>query len=307
MRTIATLLCTLLMMTVGHAQKARLSLNLEEGKTYRQVTHSKSAISQEVYGQKMNIVVTIDGSMSFLVNVVTKTAYDMTAQYDSMKISMEMPQGSMEINSENAGEDDMFSQLLAEMKKIPFKIQMDRMGKILEMENVDASWESAIDLYDQIPEAQREQIKSQLMEAYGAKARSSSIEMVTAIFPEKSVKKGAQWSNITSHKSGMSLTLSNTYTYEGNEAELAIIDVQSTIETDKDAWKETNGMNMRNDFSGTMNAKIKLNRKSGWTSEAIYEQTLVGKTYIKDSEQVQGEVEIPMTIMNETRINDLLK
>jgi len=158
MRTIATLLCTLILMTSAYSQKAKLSMNLEEGKTYKQLTHSQSTINQDVYGQKMKI--------------------------------------------------------------IPFQMKMDRKGKILEMENVDAKWEAVM---DKRPLALAEQVKSQMMDAFGKDARTSSIEMVTSVFPEKAVKKGAQWSSSTTRDAGMSFTLSNTYTYEGNEDGLAII------------------------------------------------------------------------------------
>ena len=191
MRTIATLLCTLVLMTTGFAQKAKLTLNLEEGKTYKHITQLVTTLNQDVYGQKMEIIITIEGSMSFLVNTVTKTGYDITTQYDWMKISMGMPQGKMELSSENPAEEDSFSQLLAEMKLIPFQMTMDRKGKILEMENVDAKWKAVMEQFDQIPETQQKQLQSQMLEAFGKDARTGSIEMLTAIFPEKAVKKGA--------------------------------------------------------------------------------------------------------------------
>lgn len=304
MRTIATLLCTLLLMTTGFAQKAKLSLNLEEGKTYRQITHSVTTLNQDVYGQKMEILITVEGSMSFLVNTATKTGYDMTARYDWMKISMGMPmgQGTMELSSEDPSEDDFISQFLAEVKLIPFQMKMDRKGKILEMENVDEKWETAL---EKIPTAQAEQMKSQMMDAFGEDARIASIEKVTAVFPEKAVKKGAQWTSTTSQKTGMSFTLSNTYTYEGSEDGLAIISVRSSIETaDKEAWVENSGMTMRYELSGLASGQIKLDEKSGWTREASLEQNLEGKTHIKDSEQIPGGIEIPMTIKTETKTTD---
>ena len=49
------------------AQKADLKLNLEEGKEYRQVTNSKATIIQDINGQKMNMVMTIKGGMSYKV------------------------------------------------------------------------------------------------------------------------------------------------------------------------------------------------------------------------------------------------
>ena len=304
MKTFTTLLCTLLFITAGFAQKAKLSLNLEEGKTYRQITHAVTTLNQDVYGQKMEILITVEGSMSFLVNTAKKTGFDMTARYDWMKISMGMPmgQGTMELSSEDPAEDDFISQFLAEVKLIPFQMKMDRKGKIIEMENVDSTWEAAM---DKIPMAESERLKSQMMDAFGEDARRASIEMVTAVFPEKAVKKGAQWTTTTTRKSGMSFTLSNTYTYEGSEDGLAIISVRSSIETtDQEAWVEDGGMTMRYELSGLATGHIERDPKSGWTREASIEQNLEGKTYIKDNEQIPGGMEIPMTIKTEQKITD---
>jgi len=305
MRTITTLLCTLVLMTTGFAQKAKLTLNLEEGKTYKHITRLVTTLNQDVYGQKMEIIITIEGSMSFLVNTVTKTGYVITTQYDWMKISMGMPQGKMELSSENPAEDDSFSQLLAEMKLIPCQMTMDRKGKILEMENVDAKWKAVMEQFDQIPETQQKQLQSQMLEAFGKDARTGSIEMLTAIFPEKAVKKGAQWSSTTTRKTGMPFALSNTYTYEGNEDGLAIISVRSSVESsDKEEWPESNGMTVRHELSGSLSGQIKVDLKSGWAREAMMEQNLEGTTYVKDSEQIPGGMEIPMSIKTETKIND---
>lgn len=305
MRTLATLFCTLMLMSSASGQKARLFLKLEKGEIYSHITQSKTKLNQDVYGQKMEIWISIGTSMSFLVNASTRSGYEMTVRYDSMKITMGMPQGNMVINSENPDENEPLSQLLALLKDIPFQLTMDRKGLILEMENVDTLWEAAIDKYDRIPEAERKQIKSQLMHAFGEEARSSGIETVTAVFPEKAVKKGAKWYSITTKDMGMPFTNSNTFTYEGNEADLAFINVHSSIEsTDKEAWVESNGMTVRYDLSGSASGKITLNKKSGWVSETTMEQNLEGITYVKDSEQIPGGLEIPMNIKSEIKITD---
>jgi len=64
MRNIATLLCAALIVTSVNGQKSKLSLKLEQDETYKQVSHSKVTINQDVYGMKMNIVITTDGSFS---------------------------------------------------------------------------------------------------------------------------------------------------------------------------------------------------------------------------------------------------
>jgi len=103
----------------------------------------------------------------------------------------------------------------------------------------------------------------------------------------------------------MPFALSNTYTYEGNEDGLAIISVRSSVESsDKEEWPESNGMTVRHELSGSLSGQIKVDLKSGWAREAMMEQNLEGTTYVKDSEQIPGGMEIPMSIKTETKIND---
>ncbi len=303
MRNIATLLCAALIVTSVNGQKAKLSLKLEQDETYKQVSHSKVNINQDVYGMKMNIVITTDGSMSFHIKEVSKVGYDIELRYDWMNMTMELPQTSMEFSSEKNDESDLFSLILAKMKDVPLNMKMDNHGKITDIEDVESKWASVIDLFDQFPQEQREQVKAQLLNAYGGKAITGSIETSTAIFPENKVKKGEQWGIITNLEAGMASTLSSTYTYEGKEGEFALISGQGTVETtDKDAYVETNGMSMKYKLSGTMSSSIKVDIKSGWIHEANIEQTISGDATIKANDQMPEGMTIPMTIKTESTI-----
>jgi len=303
MRLISTLLLTVMVIASGYAQKAKLHLNLEEGETYKQVTRSKANVDQDVYGMKMNIEIIMDASMSFLVKAVSKEAYDMEISYDWMKMNMKLPQATMEFSSEKNDESDLFSLILAKMKDMPLNLKMDKQGRITEIEDVESRWDSIVNGFDQFPKDQREQVKSQLLNSYGGKAISGSIETYTAIFPDKAVKKGAQWNSVTNLESGMPFTLSSTFTYEGNEDGLALITSQGKLESiDTDEFIETNGMMMKYNLSGTMNSTIKVDKKSGWIQEASTEQIVEGNSIIQANEQIPQDMNIPMTITSVTEI-----
>ena len=292
-----------MLMTSGYAQKAKLSLNLEEGKTYRQVSHSKINIDQDVYGMKMNIKLIMDASMSFIVQAVNKEDYDMEIRYDWMNMTMELPQTTMEFSSEKNDGSDLFSSILAEMKDKPLNMKMDKQGRITEIEDVEAKWDSLLNKFEQFPQEQIDQVKSQLLNSYGGKAITGSIESYTAIFPDKPVKKGAQWDIVTNLESGMPSTLSCTYTYEGMEAELALINGQGKVESvDSDEYVETNGMMMKYKLSGTMSSTLKVDAKSGWIQEASMEQNIKGDATIQANDQLPEGMTIPMTIQTATEI-----
>ena len=303
MRYISTLLLAVLILTSANAQKAKLSLKLEKDKTYTQVSHTKASIQQDVYGMKTNIAIIMDASMSYLVKAVDKEGYDMELHYDKMNMTMELPQTNMEFSSEKNDSSDLFSSILARMKDIPLKVKMNKRGEVTEIEDIESRWEELINQFDQFPLEEREQVKSQLINAYGDKAIKGSIETFTAIFPEKAVKKGAQWNIITNLEAGMVSTLSTTYTYEGSEEKFALISGLGSVKTtDKETYVETNGISMKYDLSGTLSSSIKMDKKTGWIHEASVEQSIEGTATIKASEQLPDGMTIPMTIKNETRV-----
>jgi hypothetical protein len=304
MRYISTLLLVVLILTSANAQKAKLSLKLEQDKTYKQVSHTKATINQDVYGMKMNIEIIMDASMSFLVKAVNKEGYDMDLRYERMNMTMELPRTTMEFSSEKNDESDLFSSILAQMKDKPLKMKMNKRGEITEIEDVESRWEEIINQFDQFPEQERQQVKSQLLNTYGEKGIKGSIETFTAIFPEKPVKKGAQWNIITNLEAGMSSTLNITYTYEGSEDEFVLISGLGSVETmDKETYVETNGMSMKYDLSGTISSSIKMDKKTGWIHEASLEQSIEGTATIKANDQLPDGMTIPMTITNETKVS----
>jgi len=81
MRPIITLIFTAFILTSCQTQSSDLTLKLEKGKEYKQITNSKATIIQEVNGQKMNMVMAINGTMTFFVKDITENGYDMDAKF----------------------------------------------------------------------------------------------------------------------------------------------------------------------------------------------------------------------------------
>lgn len=305
MKTIFTLIFTSIIFTSCYSQSANLSLRLKNGKKYKQITNSKATIIQEVNGQKMNIVMTISGTMIFLVKTINENGYEMDTKFEKLSMSMQMPQGTMEFNSEKNDANDIFSTILAAMKDKTFKVTMSKSGKITEVKNVEALWGTALNQFEQLSEEQKEQIKAQIMKAYGADALKGNLEMVTAIFPDKPVNKGDKWTIDTKLESGMSAKMSTNYEFADLTSDYALIKGNSVIETaDKDAYIESNGMPLKYDFTGSMISEIKVDKNTGWIIEAKINQEIKGDAYIKENPQMPEGMKIPMTMLNEMVITN---
>lgn len=305
MKTIFTLILTVFVLTSFQTQNSDLSLKLEKGKEYKQITNSKATIIQEVNGQKMNMVMTIKGTMTFLVKDITENGYNMDAKFEELSMSMQMPQGLMEFSSEKNDANDIFSTILGAMKDKAFGITMSKTGKITDVKNVEALWSTAINTFDQLPEMQKEQIKAQIMKAYGGEALKGNIEMVTAIYPDSPANRGDKWTINTKLESGMSANMTTDYEFAELTSEYALIKGKSTIVTaDKDAYIESNGMPMKYDLTGTMDSEIKVDKNTGWIIEATINQKIEGDTYIKENPQLPNGMKIPMTMINDVVITN---
>lgn len=305
MKTIFTLILTVFVLTSCQTQNSDLSLKLEKGEEYKQITNSKATIIQEVNGQKMNMVMTIKGTMTFLVKDITENGYNMDAKFEELSMSMQMPQGLMEFSSEKNDANDIFSTILGAMKDKAFGITMSKTGKITDVKNVEALWSTAINTFDQLPEMQKEQIKAQIMKAYGGEALKGNIEMVTAIYPDSPANRGDKWTINTKLESGMSANMTTDYEFAELTSEYALIKGKSTIVTaDKDAYIESNGMPMKYDLTGSMDSEIKVDKNTGWIIEATINQKIVGDTYIKENPQLPNGMKIPMTMINDMVITN---
>lgn len=305
MKTIFTLILTVFVLTSYQTQNSDLSLKLKKGKEYKQITNSKTTIIQEVNGQKMNMVMTIKGTMTFLVKDITENGYNMDAKFEELSMSMQMPQGLMEFSSEKNDANDIFSTILGAMKDKAFGITMSKTGKITDVKNVEALWSTAINTFDQLPEMQKEQIKAQIMKAYGGEALKGNIEMVTAIYPDSPANRGDKWTINTKLESGMSANMTTDYEFAELTSEYALIKGKSTIVTaDKDAYIESNGMPMKYDLTGSMDSEIKVDKNTGWIIEATINQKIEGDTYIKENPQLPNGMKIPMTMINDVVITN---
>lgn len=305
MRTIFTLIIASIILNSCQSQSIDLFLRLEKGKEYKQIMNSKATIIQEINGQKMDMVMTIAGTMTFYVKDFSATGYSLETKFESLSMSMQMPQGSVSFSSEKNDPSDIFSTILGAMKNKTFEVLMSKTGKITEVRNVEALWGTAINQFEQLSEMQKEQIKDQTMKAYGADALKGNIEMVTAIYPDKPVNKGNRWTVNTKLESGMSAKMTTDYEFTELTSDYALIKGISNIETaDKDAYIESNGMPVKYELTGSMTSEIKVDKNTGWIIEAKINQEIKGNAYIKENPQMPGGMKIPMRMINEMVIKN---
>jgi hypothetical protein len=297
------LLLLLVIVTTYHSifgQEQKLGFNLINGQTYYHLMQSASSIKQDINGQKVNIDITLSGKIAFKVTAIKDTIYDMNVSYQQLAMTMKLPNGDMTFNSEKKDENDIFSNILGAIKDKQFSMKMTSVGKIVEVKNLDSIFENVADKLSNLTPVQKQQIKDQLMQAYGEKAFKGSFEMVTAIYSNSAVQKGSTWTIKTKLESGMAATLTTTFELKDGTENYNLIIGNGKLETlDKDAYIQINGMPTKYNLTGTMNSSLKVNNKTGWIIEAKINQVMTGNVEIKDNPNLPGGLTIPMSFETE--------
>ena len=160
MKTTLHFLLLFLSVTFCFAQKKKLSLNLTKGETYNQIVSSKILINQTVNGQPVNMDMTISGKMTYKVLDLKDQLFDMEVQYESLSMSMKLPNVTMEFSSEKKDEKDILSSILSGMKNKPFYITMSDDGRVKKVSKIDELFSNAFKNFPDITEAQKQQIQN---------------------------------------------------------------------------------------------------------------------------------------------------
>ena len=287
------------------AQKIKLALHLVKGNTYNMVTHTTSAIKQTINGQENNIEITITGSTSFKVLNTDDSLYYMEVNYKNLALKMQLPNGPVNYDSQKKDPNDFMSGILAGLVNKPFTATFTKSGRVKSVENVENMISSVLDSFPQVQGPQKEQIKAQFLQSFGAKAIKGSIELATAVFPETPVSKNDKWTINTFLESAMTARISTVYQLTDVSPTSYVIHGEGKLATDAAAnFKQVSNMPMKYNMTGTMTADIKADKTTGWISESKSKQVISGTVDIKDNPKVPGGASFPMSVVNESVTTD---
>ena len=305
MKKIFYLFVAFILLTSYQSKKVDLGLNLTKGEIYYQTMNSNMTITQTINGTLVNVIMGINGKMSYKVTDVQDSGYNMEVRYENLSMKIGMANTVKEFSSEKNDETDIISELLGILKNKPFFVKMSRTGKVSEVRNIETIFAQLFDKFPQLTAAQKQQIQDQLMQAYGEKAFKGNLEMISAIFPDSPVSKGDKWPVNIQLESGMACKLETVYELTDIGRTYYQLSGNTIMESaDKDAYIETNGMPLKYDLQGTMLSDIKINKKTGWIMNATITQAIKGTAYIKDNPKMPGGMTIPITMNSEMSISE---
>jgi len=296
---------TLLFTQFAHS-KTDLNLNLKLGETYHQTMSTESIINQLESKNNQDLILTMNGSIAYKVNSIKQGNYYLDVVYDSLGMNMTIPGYTMNYSSEKTNsEDDYISILLSELKDKNFKIVMTTKGKILEVTNLDNSFESAIEKLKDLDEKTRNKLESDLKNAFGKESFKNSFETITAIYPPEPVEIGRQWKAEVILNHNMPIKINNIYKFEAETDDFYLITgIGSLISTKPIDNSLKNSTPFAYELTGVTSSKIKIDKKTGWIKEAIIRQNMEGFSILKSELSKENPKKVGMEFKITTTFRD---
>ncbi|HWD90059.1 MAG TPA: DUF6263 family protein [Mucilaginibacter sp.] len=305
MKKLAVSVILLISSVAVFAQKATLALNLTKGSTYHMVTNTNMAMTQVMNGQLQNINTSLMAKMAFKVTNVMDTSYAIQVTYERIGMQMDLPNGVASFESDKNNPNDILSTVMGNMVDKPFSIVLSKTGKLLSIKGTE---NLSSDLFAGLPQLtalQKGAISNQVMQSFGPEAFKSNIEIGTAVFPDVKVGVNDTWLVNSAVKSNMPTKMATTFTLNKITADAYMVHGESVISPQNiNEYTEVNGMPTKYNVKGTSQYDLKIDKESGWISEARINQVIKGSFEIKDNPQMPGGMIIPMTITDDQTISD---
>lgn len=297
------LLFTVIFIVSCQTDKINLGLKLKEGEQYQYRIESLVFVSQEINGRVRENSISVNSSMTFLVNEVTDNGYNMSVHYDSLGMTMEMIQGIMHYNSNKNNESDIFSLVLSVIAEKPFTIKLDKHGYVLDINNLEEILQSATDRIKNLPDAKKSQLKEQFLKTFGPEVIKGNMELLTTIYPKQPLGAEEKWIVETKMEAGMRADVSTEYKIVDISNEVVKINGKSEVTTEnKNAYFNNNGLDFKYDLTGTIDSEIEADRETGWVKNAEIQQEIKGTATIRASQQMPAGLEIPIVTMTKIAV-----
>jgi hypothetical protein len=275
MKNTFMLLFAFLSFTAVLAQKTELKYNLEPGKEYFQEITTESKIQQHIMGMDMEIGNTMVMEIGYKVLSKDGKYYDMEVRYISMSMDMDTPYGSNSFTTKSADESDPGSMMLARITNIPFEMRMRDDGKVTDIKNMDAIFNSLMEGMGDINNPEMMQLNAQLQQQFSEQALKSQVESFAKIYPDKPVAVGDQWESTMEMVSMMPMNVKNVYQFMGEKDGYYHVQGISEINS-TDMPADASGMNMTMDMAGNQTFSFLIDKTTGWISKADIIQDITG-------------------------------
>ncbi len=289
-----------------YSQKITLALNLTQGNTYYMITSGKVEVNQNINGQQQDINTTIFAKISNKVISATDSTYVIEMRYEHISMQLAYPGKNIAFDSDKKDSQDIFSTIMATIINKPFSMVITKVGKIKSISNIENIYSGMSDAIPQLTDAQKLQLKEQLNKSFGENAIKANLEEAFALFPDVKVARNDKWVVKTKIEAMIFANVTTTFTLKDITDDANVIHGDAVVQSDNSAdYIESNGFPMKFlNVTGTYSSDLKLDKKTGWITQAKIIKIIKADIDVKDNPKMPGGMKIPMTINGEISITD---
>lgn len=286
------------------AQKVWPKLNLQKNKHYINNSTVTGKVIQTINGQPLEIITTIKSKVLFTVISITDSLYSMQVQYDSLSLRVELPNADLNFSAEKPSEKDFISAILSKIKGQPFRLTLSSTGRIISVDSIESIIKKAADNLSTIPADQRQQAAAQVTEAFGTAQFKATITASMQIYPPAPVAKAEVWEIDNIAEGRIKTARHILYNINQVTPQAYIIQGSAMINTIETDTGRLNGMPVKYRLSGLGNARLTVDKVTGWVNSATIIQNLKGNAEILHNPNLPGGMLIPMTVTNTISVSN---
>ncbi len=282
------------------AQPVKLRLNLSDGTSYKVLSVMENDITQTIMGveqsttQKYEFVYIYD-----VTDVESNGDMAMNLIFESVKASVQTPQGSEEYDSEDENSSPgMQTMAYAAMDDQQLQMVMTDRGEINEIGGIDKLLDNMLDMYNVNDPAQRQQVRATLENQISDESLKSQMTGISVVFPEKAVSVGDGWATTTQSQMSFPMMINSSYTIKSITDKSVEIAVNASVKTLDGEPMSMQGMEMVVSLEGTQSGVLVIDRDTGWTISSTITQEIGGSMEILPNAQIPDGMELPMNIRN---------
>ncbi len=270
------LLLALLLFTISFSFSQVLKLNLTVGESYYHDNETKVIMTQELQGESLISDISYGGKMSFLVKKKTDSIYHLEVRFQTIYLKVNSNGNEISANSQKVDSTNILSLLLKELTRTPFDISITKYGVVQDVK-MEKVFDNLFSFDPEIPKIEKARMIYMLKQSFGEKAMKGSIEMLTAIYPEKPFKEGDEWKNKIRLETVSGVTMENKFVLDELNKHFAIINSQSNAVSDENnSFININGEFLRFNSKGSMHSTFKIDTSTGWIIESEINQNISG-------------------------------
>ncbi|MDR1652975.1 MAG: DUF6263 family protein [Prevotellaceae bacterium] len=243
--------------------KYDLRYNLQKGDSFIQTVDMD--MTSSVMGHEVKI--TMNASVGMDVVDIQDGIYQISTAYRSMKMSSESETMQMRFDTENPDaypQSAAFSRIMQAMVNVPFDVEMDRQGKVVEISGFENLQKAIIDAAAGSAEEMSKQIAMQMSEQqFSEEQLKEMFSQFRNIYPVHPIKIGDSWEATDSRNmNGMELAMTAKYTLQAVEGNIATVAVSGKFDAQSSAISTAQG-DISTTIDGHLSGTTNINLENG--------------------------------------------